>query len=274
MIEIHLSDNLELMKKIKDQSIDLIYSDILYGTGKKYPEYEDILNKKRTVKDHYWHRIHEMHRILKPTGSIYLQMDTRINHWIRDILDYAFGEENFRNEIVWIDEYKLKQPKNKYTNHGERILFYTKSNKYTFNIQKVPHKTTIAHQEACRRVPSVKSGKYKAPYSEGKNCGDVWDDIKNITYKSKENTGYSTQKPEKLIERIILASSNPGDMVADFYMGSGTTAVISERNSRDFIGCDNSKKAIKITTERVLNEFGEILKIVKDGYVSQVIDNI
>ena len=99
MIDIRLSDNLELMAEIKDNTVDLIYCDILYGTGRKFDDYQDLKPKREVIEEHYIPRIKEMHRILKDTGSIYLQMDTKVNHWIRCILDDVFNYSNFQNEI-------------------------------------------------------------------------------------------------------------------------------------------------------------------------------
>jgi DNA modification methylase len=246
---IRQSDNLDFMNVLKSTSIDLIYSDVLYGTGKTFKDFSDIKSNKIDVYDFYAPRVEEFFRLLKPTGSVYLQCDTKINHWLRCILeDCGFI---FRNEIVWNVEYRLHQNSKKFTEFGERILFYTKSDNYYYSPQKVKHLTTKEHQERCRKVPSVQSGKFKTPFSDGKNCGDVWNDIKPLTYKSKENTGYSTQKPEKLIERIVMSSSQEGDTVADFFLGSGTTAVVSKRLNRNFIGCDINIESVEITNRRL-----------------------
>jgi len=247
---IEQSDNLLFMDKIEEKSIDLIYCDILYGTGKKFRDFEDLKNNKSEVEGFYTERIRKMSLLLKDTGSIYLQMDTKINHWIRNIMDNFLV---FRNEIVWNVEYRLKQQTKKYTEFGERILFYTKTNDYYYKPQLVEHKTSKEHQERCKRVPSVMSGKFKTPFKNGKHAGDVWNDIKPLTYKSKENTGYNTQKPKKLIERIILSSSKENDVVADFFMGSGTTAVVCKEQNRVFIGCDISDNAVKSTLDRLRN---------------------
>ena len=100
MIDIRLSDNLDLMAEIKDNTVDLIYCDILYGTGRKFKDYQDLKPKREIIEEHYIPRIKEMHRILKDTGSIYLQMDEKINHWMRCIMDDIFGYSNFRNNII------------------------------------------------------------------------------------------------------------------------------------------------------------------------------
>ena len=94
-------DNLELLLSQPDESVDLIYCDILYGTGRNFGDYQDLKPIRSEIEAHYFPRLKQMHRVLKSTGSIYLQMDTKINHWIRCLLDEVFEYGNFRNEIIW-----------------------------------------------------------------------------------------------------------------------------------------------------------------------------
>lgn len=243
-------DNLELMKSLKSNSIDLIYSDILYGTGRNFGEYQDLKPNKEEIYNFYVPRIHEMHRILKDTGLIYLQMDYRIVHWIRDIMDNTFGYHNFRNEIIWA----YNSAPRKKLDFGKRhdiILRYSKSNIYTFNSDEVrePYSLTAPR--------GGKKEKYYHP--KGKVMGDVWH-INMLAQNDKtERTGYPTQKPLELMDRILLSSSNDGDTVADFFCGSGSFLVSAKTNNRNFIGCDNSNKAIEITKQRLSS-------IVSDRY--------
>jgi len=235
MIDIRLSDNLELMAEMQDNTVDLIYCDILYGTGKDFGDYEDLKPIKEDIENHYAPRIKEMHRILKDTGSIYLQMDCKINHWIRCIMDDVFGYNNFRNEIIWCYE-KARPTKYSFKKVHDNILFYQKKLHKKFNIQYVPR---------------VRKKDYKTDY-DGKICPDWWNDIYSFgtIMNAPERNGYKTQKPKKLIERIIKASSNEGDLVADFYAGSFTTAEVCKDLNRNFIGCDISEKAVAIGLER------------------------
>jgi len=99
--KLYTCDNLELLKLLSDNQIDLIYCDILFGTGKKFKYYTDLKPTKKIIADFYIPRIKEMHRVLKDYGSIYIHCDYRINHWIRMIMDDCFGYDNFRNEIIW-----------------------------------------------------------------------------------------------------------------------------------------------------------------------------
>ena len=240
-------DNLELLLSQPDESVDLIYCDILYGTGRNFGDYQDLKPIRSEIEAHYLPRLKEMHRVLKRTGSIYLQMDTRINHWIRILMDDVFGYDNFRNEIAWC--YTVIQKEGKYfPRKHDVILLYTKSEDYTFNTQYIPYKKSNKNN-------GVKSENWEIKYKEfdkrGKAVEDYWIDLPMLNSMSKERIGYQTQKPKTLIERIIKASSNEGDTVADYYLGSGTTAVVCKELNRNFIGCDINPKAIELTKTRL-----------------------
>ena len=238
-LDFRICDNLELMAEIKDNTIDLIYCDILYGTGRKFKDYQDLKPIRSEIESHYIPRIKEMHRILKPTGSIYLQMDTRINHWMRCIMDDVFGGDRFLNEIIWGYNWGGVS-KNKFPCKHDHILYYSKTDKRTYNIQYENYKTKD------KRWHNNK---------EGKSVRDIWDDIPIINTMSNERLGYDTQKPKALIERIIKASSNEGDLVADFYAGSFTTAEVCKDLKRNFIGCDINPNCFEKAKERGLFSF-------------------
>lgn len=248
MIDIRLSDNLELMAEMQDNTVDLIYCDILYGTGKNFMDYRDLLPMREIIEEHYIPRIKEMNRILKDTGSIYLQMDYRIVHWVRCIMDDVFGYGNFRNEIIWY--YKsFKNKSNGWKEKHDNILYYSKSKNNIFNDNDV----RIEYDESTKkRYKRAKSGTIKGDLrTDGRVPDDVWNDCYLINNQfTRESVGYATQKPKKLIERIIKASSNEGDLVADFYAGSFTTAEVCKDLNRNFIGCDISEKAVAIGLER------------------------
>lgn len=237
---IECCDNLEFIKKIDSNSIDLIYCDILFGTGRKFSDYQDLKPIRSEIEDHYILRIKEMYRTLKDTGTIYLQMDTKINHWIRCIMDDIFGYEMMRNEIIW---HYNTAPRKK-LDFGKRhdvILRYTKSDKYKFNPIREPYSLSAPRGYE----------KEKYYHSDGKVIGDVWQ--MNILGQNdkRERVGYDTQKPKSLIERIIKSSSDENDLVGDFYLGSGTTAVVCKETNRRFIGCDINERAINLTKQRL-----------------------
>jgi len=260
MIDIRHCDNLELMAEIEDNTVDLIYCDILYGTGRKFKDYQDLKPKREIIEEHYVPRIKEMHRILKPTGSIYLQMDTKINHWIRCIMDDVFGYDKFRNEIIY--EQQKGGKRNGFQLAHDTIIYYSKSENFTFNINYCTEKVNTNKRydkidEDGNRYKTYyrKDGSFwYNSYYKGKIISDVWTDIPVINSKGNEYTGYDTQKPKALIERIIKASSNEGDLVVDFYGGSFTTAEVCKDLKRNFIGCDIEKKAIEIGKKRVMFE--------------------
>ena len=134
--KVYHMDNLELLKQMDDESVDLIYCDILYNTGKKFRDYNDKLGTPNQAIEWYEPRLIEMKRVLKNTGSIYLQCDYRLVHYLKVEMDKIFGLGNFRNELIW--HYKRWTGKsNKYQSLHDNILFYTKANtkEYTFNVQ-------------------------------------------------------------------------------------------------------------------------------------------
>jgi len=239
-MQITCQDNLELLKELDDNSIDLIYCDILYGTGRKFSDYQDLKPIRSDIEEHYIPRIKEMQRVLKETGTIYLQMDTKINHWIRCIMEDIFGHDNMRNEIIWYYN-TAPRKKNDFGKRHDIIYRFTKSDNYKFNPIREPYSESAPRGYA----------KEKYYHPEGKVVGDVWQ--MNILGQNDktERVGYDTQKPKELIERIIKASSNEGDLIADFYMGSGTTAVVAKELNRNFIGCDINPRAVELTKKRL-----------------------
>ena len=241
-MRIEVSDNLEFMQTLPDNSVDLIYCDILYGTGRNFGDYKDLKADKQVIEDFYFPRIKEMHRVLKSTGTIYLQMDYRIVHWLRCIMDDVFGYNNFLNEIIW--HYNSAPRKhNCFGYRHDNILRYCKTESVYFNEDDVrePYSKTAPR--------GYEKEKY---YNEnGKVMGDVWS-IDNIGQNDKtERVDYNTQKPRELIYRIIKSSSKENDLVADFFLGSGTTALVCKELNRNFVGCDINENAVKTTNERL-----------------------
>ena len=257
MIKIECCDNLELMSKIESGTVDLIYCDILYGTGRKFADYQDLKPIRSEIENHYIPRIKEMHRILKDTGSIYLQMDTRINHWMRCLIDDIFGYNNFRNEISWCYNSQGKTTKQWNKKH-DVILYYTKSDKYPFNSDIVKDSISdLTYRRFQKEIDKygyytvLKNGKRTKYFLEDGSLPKDWfEDVTYISRDNKELTGYDTQKPKELIKRFVLASTNEGDLVADFYLGSGTTAEVCKDLNRNFIGCDINPRAVEISKIR------------------------
>lgn len=255
-------DNLDYMKLIDDNSVNLIYCDILYGTGRNFGDYQDLKCDRKIIEEHYIPRLKEMHRILKDTGSIYLQMDNRINHWIRCLMDDIFGYDNFIDTIIY--QYSHGGNSKFYLKRYDTLHFYAKNiNNVNFNKQRgekykwinagVEKELNWLNVETDLPYPQefidkISSWACKTKYSvHGSYLKNVW----QLKTERHNNRLYYTQKPKTLLERIIKASSNEGDLVADFYLGSGTTSVVSKELKRNYIGCDINPRAIEITNQRL-----------------------
>lgn len=241
-LKLYHCDNLQCLESLSDNSVDLIYSDILYATGKKLNDFIDLKPIKSEVEKHYIPRFQEMHRVLSETGTIYLQMDWRINHWIRCLMDDIFGYSNFRNEIIWSYN-SAPRKKACFGNRHDTILRYSKSDEFTFNESEVREPYALSAPRGYEKE------KYYNP--DGKVMGDVWT-INILGQNDKtERIGYDTQKPKKLIDRIIRVSTKPGDTVADFYAGSHTTGECALLLDRNYIGCDNTERSFELAQQRL-----------------------
>lgn len=241
MFELKCCDNLELLRELDNNSIDLIYSDILFGTGKNFGDYQDLACDRSSVENFYYFRLAEMKRVLKTTGTIYLHVDYRINHWLRCLMDDIFGYDNFRNEIIW---HYNSAPRKKgcFGSRHDTILRYTKSDIFTFNADEVREPYSLTAPRGYDKE------RYYNPL--GKVSGDVWQ-INMLGQNDKtERVGYASQKPEALIDRIVRVSSNENDLVADFFAGSFTTASVCQKLNRQFIGCDINPQALEIGRKR------------------------
>ena len=191
-------------------------------------------------------RIIELHRILKPTGSIYLHCDPTASHYLKIIMDRIFGKDNFNNEIVW--GYRTGGVSKKhFPRKHDTILYYAKGNKMHYT----PLKESIFYNKAffTGSKPN-KDGKYEVEVY----IRDVWEDVKPIINVSKERTGYPTQKPLALLRRIIKASSNEGDIVLDPFCGCATTCVAAQQLGRKWIGIDIEKKASSVLIDRLSDD--------------------
>lgn len=209
--------------------------------------------------NYMYERLVLMKELLSNDGSIYVHLDYRMVHYVKLIMDEIFGRENFRNEIVW--RYgKMASSSGKFLSNHDTLLFYSKSEKVILDLErvKVPLEKPIkrlARKVEGGRLVNVKdeSGRLQYVIKTDRYVDDTWDDIPIVMPASTEFIEFPTQKPEKLLERIILASSNPGDIVADFFCGSGTLAAVAEKLGRRWICCDMSKYAIHVTRKRLLD---------------------
>jgi site-specific DNA-methyltransferase (adenine-specific) len=183
-------------------------------------------------------RLRQAHRILKSTGTIYVHFDYRESHYAKLELDKIFGRENFLNEIIWAYDYGAK-PKNKWPAKHDNILVYVKdTNRYYFDTREIEREPYMA--------PGLVSPEKAA---RGKLPTDVWWHT-IVSPTGQEKTGYPTQKPLAILKRIIAASSQPGDLVLDFFAGSGTTGEAAWQLQRRFILVDQNPEAIEIMRKR------------------------
>ncbi len=196
-------------------------------------------------------RVVEMHRLLKPTGSIYLHCDPTASHYLKQLMDAIFGRKQFRNEIVWC--YRGGGvPRNAFARKHDLLLFYSKGPANTFNRLYVPYSEASEKLVGSRGGISI-DGRER-DLKRGAAMPDWWKDINSLQTWSPERRGYPTQKPLALYERIIEASSNPGDMVLDPFAGCATTPVAAERLGRKWVGIDIWAGAHKQVLERLSAE--------------------
>ncbi|RKJ60273.1 site-specific DNA-methyltransferase [Butyricicoccus sp. 1XD8-22] len=251
--KIYQMDNLELMKQIEDNYIDLIYCDILYNTGKKFTDYDDNLGTPQQAIEWYKPRLIEMKRILKCTGNIFLQCDYRLVHYLKVEMDVIFGTNSFRNDIIWSYKRWTASSNKKLQSMHDNILFYAKENNEINNLYEKLEKPKKQNKND-GKGKSLKDEKGNVVYhiQTQREIDDVWI-IPILNPKANERVGYATQKPKELLKRIISLGSNEGDVIADFFCGSGTSLVVAKELGRHYIGCDISEKAVRITNERLHN---------------------
>ena len=190
-----------------------------------------------------------LRELLAEDGSIYLHLDQKMSHYVKIIMDEVFDKNNFINEIIWsYDSGGLG--KTRWANKHDVILFYAKTNNFIFNVDRVRE----PYKEKCKvEYKIVGDKKYLRKNPLGRIPHDVWDDVSSLTNTSHERLNYPTQKPELLIEKIVEASSNEGDLVLDCFAGAGTTAAVAEKLGRRWISCDFGKHSIYTMQKRILN---------------------
>lgn len=265
-----LGNNLEVMAALLPElegRVHLIYADPPFFTNRHFsarvgrgedsrrPQdwqlaegYPDHWPNLDAYLDMLYPRLVMMHRLLAPQGTLYLHLDWHANAYARLLLDEIFGPDRLLNEIVWL--YHGPSPiRSAFNRKHDTILVYTKSNDYTFNVDAVrqPYNPVTVKTFAS----SPKAGFGKVPdLARGKVPEDWWY-FPVVARLHNERTGYPTQKPQALLERIVLASSNPGDLVADFFSGSGTTAAAASRLDRRFLAVDGTWRAVHTTYARL-----------------------
>jgi site-specific DNA-methyltransferase (adenine-specific) len=265
-----MGDNLALMTALLSElegRIHLIYADPPFFTNRKYsarigrgedsrkPDkwqlsdgYHDHWTDLDSYLDFLYQRLAVMHRLLAPNGTLYLHLDWHADAYARLLLDEIFGGDHLLNEIIWA--YHGPSPiRSAFNRKHDTILVYVKNEHYTFNVDAIRepyNQNTVKTFNSSR-----KAGFGKVPNLERGKVPEDWWYFPVVARLHKERTGYPTQKPVALLERIILASSNPGDLVADFFCGSGTTPFVAAKHGRKFLACDEKFRALHTTRSRL-----------------------
>ena len=263
-------DNLRVMTALLPEfegQVNLIYADPPFFTNRKYPArigrgedsrkpakwqmaegYHDDWDNLDSYLDFLYQRLAVMYRLLAPNGTLYLHLDWHADAYARLLLDEIFGADRLLNEIIWT--YHGPSPiRRAFNRKHDTILAYFKNDKYTFNVDAVRepyNENTVKTFNA-----SLKAGFGKVPDLQRGKVPEDWWYFPVIARLHSERTGYPTQKPIALLERIVLASSNPGDRVADFFCGSGTTPYVASKHGRTFIACDETARAVHTTRSRL-----------------------
>lgn len=268
--EVIQGDCYDVVATWADECIDLIYLDPPFLTQKRHRStnrdrsrtfaFDDLWKSHHDYAKFIYERIESLHRVLKRTGSLFFHCDRNAIHIARAVLDDIFGVENFRSEIIWTYR-RWSNSKNGLLSSHQNILYYSKSNHYTFHqIYTDYSPATNVDQILQQRARDAQGKSIYRRGGDGKvvsngvkkgvPLGDVWD-IPYLNPKAQERVGYPTQKPVLLLERIVELSTNPGDVVLDPFCGSGTTLVAAVLNDRRFIGIDISEEACQLANTRL-----------------------
>ncbi len=283
-------DCLDVMKDMADKSVDLIYLDPPFFTKRKHSlssrdrsshySFDDLWACHKTYADFMFSRLFEARRILKDSGSIFIHCDKSANHLLRLIGEDIFGEENFLSEIIWSYKRWSNSANNLTPNH-QNILFFSKSEDYKFNkiftdysettnIDQILQKRSRDQHNKSIYAREEDGSLISSDEKKGVPLADVWE-IPFLNPKAKERTGYPTQKPILLLERIIEIATDEGDIVLDPFCGSGTTLVAAKMKGRRFIGIDSSIEAIELSKSRLkfpVKTESELLNKGRAAYVN------
>ncbi len=265
MNQIHFADNLSVLKELQSSSVDLVYIDPPFNTGtdqsrtrikavrttdgdrvgfggRRYSTVRIGTKSFADAFDDYLEflepRLAEAHRVLAPHGSLYFHIDYREVHYCKVLLDSVFGRECFLNEVIWAYDYGARTRRRWPPKHDNILLYVKDPDHYTFNyadIERIPY-----------MAPGL-VGREKA--AQGKLPTDTWWHT-IVPTNGGERTGYPTQKPLGVVKRIVQASSNPGDLVLDFFAGSGTTGAACLSLGRRFVLVDNNEQALEVMARR------------------------
>jgi DNA modification methylase len=272
---LYCDDNLHRLSQFPSDCIDLIYLDPPFFSNRHYEVIWGDEAEVRSFEDRWEGGIHvyinwmrermmELHRILKPTGTIYLHCDHHASHYLKVMMDDVFGARRFLNEIIWHYESASGAPKKWLHRNHDTILRYAKGavSAVTWNhpLKPWPQSTLDKWQRDEKGIYHLNGKKRYYVNPAGKYDDDVWDI--NFPTRASERLGYPTQKPEALLEKIISASSDPGQIVLDPFCGCGTTLVAAQKLNREWIGIDISPTAVNLMKRRVEKAGAQSVKLV------------
>jgi site-specific DNA-methyltransferase (adenine-specific) len=282
--QIYKGDCLEILRGFDDESVHLIYLDPPFFTQKTHTlgtrdrkrefSFEDLWSSHTEYARFIYERLEQMWRVLSRTGSLFFHCDRNASHIIRALLDDVFGPDMFRAEIVWYYRRWANAQKGLLPAH-QTIYYYTKSDEYKFNTFYQKYSVSTNVDQILQRRKRDETGKAVYETDEdgrivpnggkkGVPLRDVWD-IPYLNPKAKERTGYPTQKPLLLLERIVKIASEEGDIVLDPFCGSGTTLVAAVSLNRQAIGIDISDDALEITRKRLENPVRTESRLLQQG---------
>ena len=291
--QLHLGDCLEVAKKLADSSINLVYLDPPFFTQKTHKlstrerdkefKFDDLWKSVNEYADFLYQRLRGFHRLLTHDGAIYFHCDHTASHIARLMLDEVFGSHMFRAEIIWHYRRWSNSQRNLLPAH-QTIYFYSKSEDYKFheilqdyspstNVDQILQKRTRDEYNKSVYAKDDNGSPVINGIKKGVPLSDVWD-IPFLNPKAKERTGYPTQKPILLLERIIQISTDENDWILDPFCGSGTTIAASELLRRNSIGIDTSSEAIQVTQGRLntlVKTESRLLNVGRESY--QTVDS-
>ena len=261
--QLYCGDFFDLIGEVEDESVDLIICDGPFGVT------QNNWDRIPSIQEFNLDLIKRFSRKLKDGGALYLFGKPNCI----DFIDYR-PHLNLKSKIIWYQPSRLAQGRLNYTNNYDIIAYFIKGKRprcYNLDAIRVAQLVELTHRRRCEKVPSVANGQYgKTKFNDkGKNPGDVWGDIKQLTYKSKELASREVlntiQKPVKLIERLVLASSSTGDLVLDPFAGVGTCPVVCKKIGRDFLAFELQPQLVELTKRR-LNEIDGEQQVLKFSY--------
>jgi site-specific DNA-methyltransferase (adenine-specific) len=288
--QVHLSDCLLILQTMESGSADLVYIDPPFFTQKIHRlgprdrsrefSFEDLWSSQKEYGSFLLERLIAVYRVMSDGGSIFFHCDRNAVHIVRLLLDEVFGCENFRSEIIWYYRRWSNSQRGLLPAH-QTILYYTKSDQFTFNEMWTEYSPATNVDQILQRRSRDDSNKsvydrdaagnvVSNGAKRGVPLGDVWD-IPFLNPKAKERTGYPTQKPLLLLERIIAIATNPGDCVLDPFCGSGTTLVAALSLERMAVGIDVSADAVALTKKRLddsARSSSRLLEVGRESYRS------